>query len=69
METVREALEILVERDTGSTLKDKFDFFWETRQAFGRSALLLSGGAGLGRYNLIILSVRLIPYWGYQGTF
>ena len=26
----------------------KFDFFYEARQAFGRSALLLSGGAGFG---------------------
>jgi len=36
-------------------LKEKFDFFWETRQAFGRSALLLSGGAGLGVYHIGVI--------------
>jgi hypothetical protein len=29
-------------------IHQKYDFFYETRQSYGRSALLLSGGAGLG---------------------
>lgn len=37
-------------QDESFTLQEKFDFFWETRQAFGRSALLLSGGASLGTF-------------------
>eukprot|EP01100_Stratorugosa_tubuloviscum_P000905 TRINITY_DN11_c1_g1_i1.p1 TRINITY_DN11_c1_g1~~TRINITY_DN11_c1_g1_i1.p1 ORF type:complete len:704 (+),score=255.15 TRINITY_DN11_c1_g1_i1:124-2112(+) len=34
-----------------STFRNKFDFFYEIRQAYGRSALLLSGGAALGMYH------------------
>lgn len=34
------------------TMADKLSFFNETRHAFGRSALLLSGGATLGLYHL-----------------
>lgn len=33
----------------------KFNFFYETRQSFGRSALLLSGGASLGMYHLGVI--------------
>jgi len=40
-------------------------FFWETRQAFGRSALLLSGGATLGLYHLGVIKAlfenQLLP--------
>lgn len=36
----------------GFSLKKKFDFFYEARQTFGRSALLLSGGSTLGMYHL-----------------
>lgn len=43
----------------------KLEFFAETRHAFGRSALLLSGGAGLGLYHFGILKIlfeeRVIP--------
>jgi len=41
--------------DNHIPLKEKFNFFWETRQAFGRSALLLSGGASLGLYHLGVI--------------
>jgi predicted acylesterase/phospholipase RssA len=34
---------------------EKFLFFYETRQAYGRSALLLSGGAGNGLYHLGVI--------------
>lgn len=37
------------------TLKKKFDFFFALRQTYGRSALLLSGGATLGLYHLGVL--------------
>jgi len=33
----------------------KLEFYSETRHAFGRSALLLSGGAGLGLYHCGVL--------------
>ena len=36
-------------------LQKKFDLFYETRQAFGRTALLFSGGAGLGLYHFGVL--------------
>jgi hypothetical protein len=36
-------------------LQTKFELFYETRQAFGRSALLLSGGAGLGLYHFGVI--------------
>jgi predicted acylesterase/phospholipase RssA len=47
------------------SLEKKFDFFWETRQAFGRTALCLSGGATLGLYHFGVLKAlfehRLLP--------
>jgi predicted acylesterase/phospholipase RssA len=46
-------------------VQEKFEFFFETRQAFGRSALLLSGGATLGMYHLGVVKVlaenQLLP--------
>eukprot|EP00124_Ichthyophonus_hoferi_P000650 Ihof_evm21s25 gene=Ihof_evmTU21s25 len=36
----------------GVNVADLIDFFRDTRQAFGRSALLLSGGGGLGAYHI-----------------
>ena len=43
----------------------KLEFFAETRHAFGRTALLLSGGASLGLYHLGVLKIlfeeRVIP--------
>src|SRR4051812_17147642 len=32
------------------TLEKKFDFFYQSRQSYGRSALLLSGGATMGMH-------------------
>lgn len=44
---------------------DKLSFFNETRHAFGRSALLLSGGATLGLYHLGVIKAlfdnQLLP--------
>eukprot|EP01124_Arcella_intermedia_P022508 TRINITY_DN3366_c0_g1_i2.p1 TRINITY_DN3366_c0_g1~~TRINITY_DN3366_c0_g1_i2.p1 ORF type:complete len:484 (-),score=77.40 TRINITY_DN3366_c0_g1_i2:158-1609(-) len=54
VETVTSSLKALVDDET-FPLHDKFDFFWETRQSFGRSALLLSGGATLGLYHLGVI--------------
>jgi len=43
----------------------KLEFFAETRHAFGRTALLLSGGAGMGLYHFGVLKIlseeRVIP--------
>lgn len=43
----------------------KLEFFAETRHAFGRTALLLSGGAGLGLYHFGIIKIlfeeRVLP--------
>ena len=39
------------------SLEQKFDFFYETRQSYGRTALLLSGGAALGMYHLGVVKV------------
>ena len=33
--------------------KDKLEFFTNTRQSFGRTALLLSGGATFGTYEFM----------------
>jgi len=54
VKTVLEGLQIII-AEYDAPLKDKFDFFWETRQAFGRSALLLSGGASLGLYHIGVI--------------
>ena len=42
----------LLENDQPVTTAEKLSFFNETRHAFGRSALLLSGGATLGLYHI-----------------
>lgn len=34
-------------------MDEKLNFFRETRHAFGRTALLLSGGGGLGSFHLV----------------
>jgi len=54
--TVIQGLKIIL-NEYDVPLKEKFDFFWETRQAFGRSALLLSGGATLGLYHIGVIKV------------
>src|SRR3989338_1124212 len=44
---------------------DKFNFFRDTSHAFGRSALLLSGGASLGMYHFGVIKAlwerKLLP--------
>lgn len=37
----------------GVDLEEKLAFLRETRHAFGRTALLLSGGGGLGSFHLV----------------
>lgn len=39
--------------DAGLDMEEKLSFFRETRHAFGRTALLLSGGGGLGSFHLV----------------
>jgi TAG lipase / steryl ester hydrolase / phospholipase A2 / LPA acyltransferase len=57
VQTVCESLDKICDNDWGAEfgLQEKFEFFFETRQAFGRSALCLSGGATLGMYHLGVL--------------
>ncbi|KAF6256280.1 acyl transferase/acyl hydrolase/lysophospholipase [Scenedesmus sp. NREL 46B-D3] len=38
--------------DAGIELEEKLSFFKETRHAYGRTALLLSGGGGLGSFHI-----------------
>eukprot|EP00003_Mantamonas_plastica_P011190 TRINITY_DN2078_c0_g2_i2.p1 TRINITY_DN2078_c0_g2~~TRINITY_DN2078_c0_g2_i2.p1 ORF type:complete len:567 (-),score=160.53 TRINITY_DN2078_c0_g2_i2:355-2055(-) len=56
----------IVKDDTANwDIQEKFDFFYETRQAFGRSAVLFSGGATLGLYHLgvakALFEANLLP--------
>lgn len=37
----------------GIELEEKLSFFKETRHAYGRTALLLSGGGGLGCFHIV----------------
>lgn len=39
--------------DGGVDIEEKLAFFRETRHTFGRTALLLSGGGGLGSFHLV----------------
>eukprot|EP01135_Chromosphaera_perkinsii_P012209 Nk52_evm28s2612 gene=Nk52_evmTU28s2612 len=47
------------------SLEDKMEFFADTRQAFGRSALMLSGGGTFGAYHFGVLKclheLKLLP--------
>lgn len=52
-DTMQEALEYICECDEAKvSLEEKFSFFSELRHAYGRTALLLSGGAYLGYYHM-----------------
>jgi TAG lipase/steryl ester hydrolase/phospholipase A2/LPA acyltransferase len=46
-------------------MEEKLSFFRETRHAFGRTALLLSGGGGLGSFHLGVIKAlfehRMLP--------
>jgi hypothetical protein len=39
--------------EAGIEVEEKLSFFKETRHAYGRTALLLSGGGGLGSFHLV----------------
>lgn len=54
VECVARALRTVARAEAGSTqeLAEKLAFFNETRHAYGRSALLLSGGATMGLYHI-----------------
>lgn len=65
-EEVAKILEYICDNDFEDlTLNKKFDFFYELRQTFGRSALLLSGGSTLGMYHLGVIKClyeeKLLP--------
>jgi len=41
------------------TLEDKLNFLRETRHAFGRTALVLSGGGALGAFHIVSSTQRV----------
>jgi hypothetical protein len=53
---VNECLDFIAEARTGPDMQVKLSFFQETRHAFGRSALVLSGGGALGAFHLVRIS-------------
>ncbi len=66
LEEVSSALNYLCDNDfPGFSLQRKLEFFRSTSQAFGSSALLLSGGAGLGLFHLGVIKAlwenRILP--------
>ncbi len=66
LDEVESALSFLCDNDfPGFSFQRKLDFFRGTGQAFGRSALMLSGGATLGMFHLGVLKAlwerRLLP--------
>ena len=42
--------------EAGIPTEEKLAFFKETRHAYGRTALLLSGGGGLGSFHIVSVS-------------
>lgn len=66
IEELRQCLEVIAEYNSPELpLKAKLEFFSGLRQVFGRSALLLSGGATLGLYHLGVIKClfeqKLLP--------
>jgi predicted acylesterase/phospholipase RssA len=66
LQEVCSALEYLCDNDfPGFSFQRKLDFFREMRQAFGASALMLSGGAALGMFHMGVMKAlweqRLLP--------
>ena len=54
--------------ESGMSLEERLSFFRETRHAFGRTALLLSGGGGLGTFHLVGGGTCAVNYsleWGF----
>jgi hypothetical protein len=45
--------------EAGIELEEKLSFFKETRHAYGRTALLLSGGGGLGSFHIVSTLVNV----------
>jgi len=66
-EEVALQLQFICDTDFGDNfpLDKKFDFFYSARQSFGRSALLLSGGATMAMYHLGVIKAlwenQLLP--------
>ena len=65
MNTIVEAMDLIlnarpstVDEHSEWSIDNKFAFFSETRHAFGRSALMLSGGGSLGMYHAGVIKVR-----------
>ncbi|XP_049852626.1 uncharacterized protein LOC126332792 isoform X2 [Schistocerca gregaria] len=62
---VNRALRYICDGNFGLPLREQFEYFYETKRAYGRSALCLSGGATLGMYHLGVLKVlyvnKLLP--------
>lgn len=53
---VKEQLHLLTDwPEQGLSVEEKLSFFRETRHTFGRTALLLSGGGGLGTFHLGVI--------------
>ena len=56
IEEVKEHLQtITMHQDSGLSIPDKLSFLRETRHAFGRTALVLSGGGALGAFHVVSL--------------
>ena len=53
LDTVTEALQWIADQDAPEvSFRDKHDFFWDLSQSYGRSALMLSGGATMGLFHV-----------------
>jgi len=63
LDTVQKCLQLICDADTTNEqicTDTKLAFFNESRHAFGRSALLLSGGASMGFYHLGVVKALLM---------
>lgn len=60
IEEVRKCIKTIYLADTSQVSVDKkLSFFAETRQSYGRTALLLSGGATFGKFHFGLLKALL----------
>jgi hypothetical protein len=66
--TVKVCLDYIAQARTGPDLKTKLSFFQETRHAFGRTALVLSGGGALGAFHLVRRRSPLRSGWQQAPT-
>ncbi len=61
LDTVTEALHWIAEQDVeGVSHQDKHAFFWDLAQSYGRSALMLSGGATMGLFHVGVVRTLYI---------